>query len=437
MPIGQSAGTIRATAVTAIPGGTTLSFTGTAGETRTISVPVLGDTVLEPNETFNVTLGTPSNAAVTLADATGVGTINNDDAAALSINDVSVSEGNSGTTNATFTVTLDAAVQGGFTVPVSSANGSATSGSDYTAIPGGTTLSFTGTAGETRTISVAVIGDTTLEANETFTVNLGTPSNAAVTLADSSGTGTINNDDNASIAINDVSVAEGNAGSTNATFTVTLSGSVQGGFTVPVSSQSGTATAGSDYTSLPGGSTLNFAGTAGETQTVTVVVIGDTMLEPNEDFFVNLGVPSNGAITRTDSQGIGTITNDDTASLSINDVSVTEGNTGTVNATFTISLAGSVQGSFSVPVSSSDDTATVANNDYVAIAPATTVIFTGAANETRTISVVVNGDTTVEPNEFFQVNLGAPNNGQVTVSDAQGIGTITNDDIPSGADKRR
>ena len=438
VPVSSSNGSATAGSdYTAIPGGTTLSFTGTAGETRTISVPVLGDTVLEPNETFNVTLGTPSNAAVTLADATGVGTINNDDAAALSINDVSVSEGNSGTTNATFTVTLDAAVQGGFTVPVSSANGSATSGSDYTAIPGGTTLSFTGTAGETRTISVAVIGDTTLEANETFTVNLGTPSNAAVTLADSSGTGTINNDDNASIAINDVSVAEGNAGSTNATFTVTLSGSVQGGFTVPVSSQSGTATAGSDYTSLPGGSTLNFAGTAGETQTVTVVVIGDTMLEPNEDFFVNLGVPSNGAITRTDSQGIGTITNDDTASLSINDVSVTEGNTGTVNATFTISLAGSVQGSFSVPVSSSDDTATVANNDYVAIAPATTVIFTGATNETRTISVVVNGDTTVEPNEFFQVNLGAPNNGQVTVSDAQGIGTITNDDIPSGADKRR
>ena len=438
VPVSSSNGSATAGSdYTAIPGGSTLSFTGTAGETRTISVPVLGDTVLEPNETFNVTLGTPSNAAVTLADATGVGTINNDDAAALSINDVSVSEGDSGTTNATFTVTLNAAVQGGFTVPVTSASGSATSGSDFTAIPGGTTLSFTGTAGETRTISVPVIGDTTLEANETFSVNLGTPSNTAVTLADSSGTGTINNDDSASIAINDVSVTEGNAGSTNATFTVTLSGSVQGGFSVPVSSQSGTATPGSDYTSLPGGQNLNFAGTAGETQTVTVLVIGDTMLEPNEDFFVNLGVPSNGAITRTDSQGIGTINNDDAASLAINDVSVTEGNTGTINATFTITLTGSVQGSFSVPVSSADDTATVANNDYVAIAPATTAIFTGAANETRTISVVVNGDTAVEPTEFFQVNLGTPNNAQVTVSDSQGIGTITNDDIPSGAAKRR
>ena len=321
--------------------------------------------------------------------------------------------------------------------PGSSANGTAVSGSDYTAIPGGTTLSFTGTAGETKTISVAVSGDTTLEPNETFSVSLGTPSNAAVTLSDASGSGTINNDDNASIAINDVSVVEGNAGSTNATFTVTLTGSVQGGFTVPVSSQSGTATADSDFTSIPGGQNLNFAGTAGETQTVTVAVIGDTMLEPNENYFVNIGVPSNGAITLGDSQGVGTITNDDTASLSINDVSVTEGNTGTINATFTISLTGSVQGSFSVPVSSSDDTATVANNDYVAIAPATTAIFTGAANETRTISVVVNGDTTVEPTEAFQVNLGTPNNAQVSVSDNQGIGTITNDDIPSGAAKRR
>lgn len=417
---------------TAIAANTNLSFTGTLGETRTVSVAVTGDSVVEAAESFNVNLGTPSNAQVNVTDNTGVGTINNDDASSLSINDVALSEGNSGSVNATFTVTLSNAVQGGFTVPFATANSSATAGSDYTAISGGS-LSFAGTVGETQLINVAVLGDTTLEANESFQVNLGSPTNAAVTLTDGNGVGTINNDDNASISIADASVIEGNAGTTPATFTVTLNGSVQGGFSVAVVSQSGTATGGIDFVDIVGGN-LNFAGTPGETQSINVLVNGDAVLEGNESYFVNLGVPSNAAITLTDSQAVGTITNDDAASLAINNVAVTEGNTGTVNATFTVTLTGAVQGSFLVPLSSADDSATVAGNDYLAIAGNTNLTFTGALNETQTISVVVNGDPTVEANETFFVNVGTPGNAAITVSQAQGVGTITNDDSPSQAD---
>ncbi|HWS25459.1 MAG TPA: Calx-beta domain-containing protein, partial [Xanthomonadales bacterium] len=416
----------------AIAGGASVNFTGTAGETRTVTVAVTGDTIVEPNETFNVSLGTPSNAQVGVSDNSGIGTINNDDSSALSINDVTVSEGNSGNSSASFTVTLSNAVQGGLTVPLTSANITAVAGSDYTAINPGTNLTFTGTAGETRSINVLVTGDTTLEPNETFQVNVGTPSNAAVTIGDGIGIGTINNDDNASISIADASVAEGNSGTTPASFTVTLTGSVQGGFSVALVSQSGTATGGIDFVDIVGGN-LNFAGTAGETQSINVLVNGDMVLEGNESYFVNLGVPSNPAITLTDSQAVGTITNDDAASLAINSVAVTEGNTGTVNATFTVTLTGAVQGSFLVPVSSADGSATIANNDYLAIPANTNLTFTGALNETQQISVVVNGDTAIEANETFVVNLGTPGNAAVTVSAVQGTGTINNDDVPSRA----
>ena len=117
--------------------------------------------------------------------------------ASIAVNDVAVVEGNSGTINAVFTVTLTGTAQGGFTVPFSSANVTASAGSDYTAIPGGSSLSFTGTAGQTRTISVPVTGDLSIESDETFQVLLGTPT-GGVSLADGIGIGTIINDDVAS-----------------------------------------------------------------------------------------------------------------------------------------------------------------------------------------------------------------------------------------------
>ncbi|HBL61393.1 MAG TPA: calcium-binding protein, partial [Cyanobacteria bacterium UBA8803] len=109
------------------------------------------------------------------------------------------------------------------TVNFATANGTATAGSDYTAVSG--TLTFA--AGETsKTITVPIVGDTTNESNETFTLNLTNPTNA--TIADAQGGGTITNDDTSTtptFSINDVTVTEGNSGTSNATFIVTRSGS--------------------------------------------------------------------------------------------------------------------------------------------------------------------------------------------------------------------
>jgi hypothetical protein len=399
----------------------TLTFTGAPGETKSITVAVVGDAILEANETFGVNLGTPSNAAVTVSDGSGLGTITNDDAASFAINDVTQAEGSVATTNFIFTVTLSGAVQGGFTVPFSTADGSAIQPGDYAS--NSNTLTFTGTPGETKSITVAVVGDAILEANETFGVNLGTPSNAAVTVSDGSGLGTITNDDAASIAINDVTLAEGSVATTNFVFSVTLSGAVQDGFTVPFSTADGTATQPGDYAS--NSNSLTFTGTAGETKTITVSVVGDTILEPNETFTVGLGSPSNAAVTVTDNSGLGTITNDDAASIAINNVTLAEGNSGSTNFAFTVTLTGAVQGGFSVPFSTADGTATQPG-DYASSSG--TLNFSGSVGEAKAITIAVVGDLVPEAGENFFVNLGSATAG-VSVSQAQGTGLIVNDDL--------
>jgi hypothetical protein len=406
----------------------TLNFTGTAGETKTVTVNVNGDMVVEPNETFFVNLSNISNPSVAFADSQGLGTIQNDDTATLSINDVSLNEGNAGVTPFVFTVTLNKAVQGGVSVDFATANGTATTANnDYTATNG--TLNFTGNAGETKTVTVNVNGDTTVEPNETFVVNLSNVSNASVTLADGQGQGTIVNDDGAALSINDVSLNEGNAGTTAFVFTVTLSDVVVGGVNVNFATANGTATtATSDYTTASG--TLIFTGTAGETKTVTVNVSGDMVVEPNETFFVNLSSVSNPLVVLADGQGQGTIQNDDTATLSINDVSLNEGNAGITPFGFTVTLSQAVQGGVTVNFATANGSAT-ASSDYTATSGP--LSFTGTAGEQKTVTVNVNGDTAVEPNETFFVNLSGSSQPSVTFADSQGQGTIVNDDagVPS------
>ena len=110
----------------------------------------------------------------------------------------------------------------------------------------------------------------------------------------------------ATLAISDVSLVEGNQGIVNAVFTVTLSEPAAGTVTVNYGTADGTAQASRDYEAAAG--TLTFA--PGETsKTITVAVKGDTQVEANETFFVNLSAAVNADIG--DSQGLGTIFNDD------------------------------------------------------------------------------------------------------------------------------
>lgn len=220
----------------------------------------------------------------------------------LRINDVTLTEGNSGTTNAVFTVTLSAITTQTVRVNYTTANGTAMAGSDYTAMAG--TLVWN-PGQTTQTITIPIIGDTRIEPNETFTVNLSLPTNA--TIADGQGLGTIRNDDQPGLSMADVAIVEGNSGQLEAIMTIRLSAASSQAISVNYATADGTATAGVDYNALSGSLTFK----AGETsKTIRVAILGDTAIEANETLFVNLTNPTGASIT--DGQGLLTIRNDDT-----------------------------------------------------------------------------------------------------------------------------
>jgi len=247
--------------------------------------------------------------------------INIVDPISISINDPSISEGNSGTSKLTFTVSLSSpAPVGDATVDYFTLDGNALAGNDYTAI-GTTTLTFA--AGETsKTIDVTIIGDETVEQDETLTLSLANPTGTLVTISDNSGTGTIINDDQATVNIANVSVDE-NGGT--AIMTLTLDNDVDGGFEVDVSTADGTATtADSDYTSVAS-QTLTFAGRVGETQTFEITLGGDTKVEADETATISMSnlisnTVASGDIDITDGATL-TILNDDIATVTIANVS--------------------------------------------------------------------------------------------------------------------
>jgi 3-deoxy-D-manno-octulosonic acid (KDO) 8-phosphate synthase len=402
----------------------TISFSSDE-TTETIKILVSGDTTYEPNQTFSVNLS--GCVSCTIKDSQGVGTIQNDDSPpppSISINDVSMPEGNSGTKNFVFTVTRSGITAGTSSVNYATSMGTAASPSDYAPILL-TTLSFA--AGEVKkTLTIPVHGDTIAEPNETFFVNLSDCIDC--TIADSQGVGAIQNEDApspaATISINDVATTEGNSGTKNFVFTITRAGVTTGTSSVKYATSVGTATvADADFVADAG--TISFA--ANElTKTVTIVVNGDSAFEPNETFFVNLSDCV--SCTIKDSQGVGAIVNDESEqpepTISMNDVSMPEGDSGTKNFVFTVTRSGITAGTSSVNYATSMGTA-ASSNDYIALSTNTLKF---AANEARkTVSVVVNGDITTEPNETFFVTLSNCIN--CTISDSQGAGTIQNDDL--------
>lgn len=334
----------------------------------------------------------------------------------LTINDVSLAEGNSGTTTFTFTVSLSAPATVGVSFNYGTADGTATiANNDYAAASGSGSIAI---GGSSTTVSVTVNGDTAEELNETFVVNLSSVTGANAT--DAQGQGTIQNDDIVPhLSINDVSAAEGNSGTTTFNFQVTVT---SGSATFDIATADNTATeADSDYVA---NSATTQTVTAGTPYTFSVTVNGDTTVESDETFYVNLSNVSAG-VTVDDGQGLGTIQNDDTPTLSINDVTVTEGNSGTVTASFTVSLSAPANpGGVSFDIATADGTATTADNDYVAHAIVSQTIAAGGSS--FTFDVTVNGDTTFENTETFAVNV--TNVTGATLGDGSGQGTITNDD---------
>jgi hypothetical protein len=367
---------------------------------------------------LDVAVGDPGGKAVLLNDAHWPA-----DIPPLSVGDATVTEGNSGATTAAFTVTLSHASSEPVLVDFATASGTAHAGSDFVAVSG--TLTFA--PGETsQTINVAVHGDTLIEWNENFTVLLSNARGAAIT--DPQATGTIVSDETGpgELRITDVTVIEGDAGTAEAVFTVTLSAPLGQTVTVDYATADGTALAVThDY--LPVSATLSFA--PGETsKTVSVTILDDSLFEPDETFSVQLSNPRpiGALIVLADDIGIGTIVNNDVApppSISISDISRREGRSGTTYFTFTVALSAPSTVPVTVNYATADGTAKASDNDYLPISGTLTF----APGETsKTVTIQVKGDRKREANETFFLNLSGVVN--ALLEDDQGIGTIENDD---------
>ncbi|QDT89884.1 Calx-beta domain-containing protein [Gimesia algae] len=411
-----------------------------AGATsQTFDVQILDDMKVEDHETFNLileNLNYMGDQLVAIHNSQDIisPVIINSDAATLTIADVSESEGDSGTKMFSFEVTTDHIVDEDVSFEFNTLAGTADT-DDFDSTTSGTATILAGQS--SVTIDVEVIGDTIVEMDEQFTLELSSLISGGRNVQFEGGestlqaTGTITNEDTASITIiqSDVSHYEGTDGlTTDFDFTVRLSNAVQGGFDLAYTTNDGSATI-TDNDYIDNDSTLSFAGTANETQTITVQVNHDAVVEPDETFDLLLGALSNlniaidtDDITIQSAAATGTIKEDDSTTLTITDVQRSE--SGTMRFYVNSSLA--LDTAFTVEIATSDGTATVADNDYIAKSQ---VLTFNPGDTSEYFDVVINSDLVVELDETFTVSLsGVSGNILPVFLGNSATGTIINTD---------
>ncbi len=336
----------------------------------------------------------------------------------LSIGNLTQNEGDSGTTNFTFAVGLSTPVTQAVGFTFATSDGSATAGSDYLLVP---ETQATITPGNlTQSVTIAVNGDITIEPNETFLVSL---SNVlVVNVSVPTGTGTIVNDDfPGTIQFSAATYGVAESGGT-AVITATRTAGRSNTVSAQYTSNNGSAVSGEDYTATSG--TLTWAEGDTTAKTFSIPITNDEIFEGDETVNISLGNPTGGASLGTPSGAVLTILdNKSQPSISILAIARGEGNSGTTPFTFTISLDRLSVQTVTVNASTSNGTAT-APDDYIAAGP--TLVTFNPGESSKTFTVLVNGDTTIEPNENFFVNLTAASNATILSSPA--VGTINDDD---------
>lgn len=385
---------------------------------KSFTIPIATDIAQESNETVIITLSNPTGGVTIGSPNSAVLTILDDDSPpTISISDVTLPEGN-GPNQLLFNITLSTPTGQPVTVRYSTANGTALAGSDYTSVIAGL---VTFNPGETlKQIAIDIVGDFIVEPDETFFVDLSDATNASI--FDSQGVGILLNDDTAGVIFFESATFSVNEGTPVAIITVRRTGGLSSGVSVQYSSIDGTATAGQDFTRVTG--VLVFA--PGETtRTFTIPIINDQIDEPDETLNLALENPTGGAVLGSPINAIVTIVDDDaTPTISINDISRTEGDAGTTAFNFTVSVDGQSSQVISVNYSTANGSA-VAPGDFTAIQNATVTFNPGQTS--KQITVLVNGDYARELNETFFLNLSGAIG--AFIADAQGEATIVNDDV--------
>ncbi|MEO1486018.1 MAG: Calx-beta domain-containing protein [Bacteroidota bacterium] len=309
--------------------------------------------------------------------------------------------------------------------------GSATEGDDFTALSGSVIVAYTFGAGGSEDLDIVVLTDNLVEGDEDVTITLSvgpgytlgaTVSQTVVIEDDTIGNVTIiATDDTAAESGLDTGEYTVDLGAVNATGTDVTIGLVLGGITTAATS---------DYEPL----TLSITIPDGsQTETIELTPTQDAEDEADEIVRLVLNSTSDGtgfpiSGVTADNRDDVTILDDDPSDegdLSVSDVTIVEGDAGTTDFVFTISLAGGAATNVvDFRIDTADGTAT-AGSDYTGITNATGVI--GVGDSSFDVTVTVNGDTTVEPTETFSLVISNARNADI--DNSTGTGTITNDDL--------
>ena len=231
------------------------------------------------------------------------------------------------------------------------------------------------------------------------------------------------------LTVEDITIVETNSGTTNAVFTISRNDNGDA-VSVVVNTADGTAVENTDYQPIVD-QTVTFPAGGALSQTVNVPVIGDIAFEDAETFTLNLSDAVNAVIV--DESATATIEENQTIKLTITSASesIIENDSGSSNYSFTFALESDAGAPFNLNYRTEDDTATVADNDYVE--KIGVVNFSGAAGSagSQTIDVVVNGDTKAESNEVFLMVVTAISNPDIGIAPLPFEAVIENDDEPS------
>jgi uncharacterized repeat protein (TIGR01451 family) len=400
------------------------NLTFAAGAVRVdVPVTILGDNLVEPDEFFEVLLRDPVASipvSISREKGRGKGWIMSEDVPPrLSITNVTVTEGDLGQiTDAIFAVHLDRAVSNQVTVHFATAAGTATPGLDYETKTGNLTFLPGSTV---QPIVVPVLGDLLDEADEEdFYVNLSNAQGA--TIEQGQGRGVIrDNDPLPFLRISGTGVIEGDTGTKQVILPITLDPVSGRDVQVNFTTEDGTAKAASgDYQQVSRTVTLM----AGQTVTNALVLInGDRTFETDEQFCVRLSSPVNAQVAVP--RACVLITNDDSPpTLSVANVAVDEGHTGTTDAVFTLRLSAASEVPVALSYQTRPGTATP-GTDYQTL-NATPLTF-GPTDTAKSIVVKVNGELVDEDDETFFLRLSTVVNATPDSFEAQG--TIRNDDL--------
>ena len=399
---------------------TTLTFTtGNWATAQTITLTGENDNVVDGNQTYNLTL-TPSGGGYDSVTAATVSVTNeDDDTAELSIADMTVNE-DVGTATVTVTLTPAVTATGNVTVNTMTADGTATAGTDYTAI---TSQTLTFAAGTTsQTLDITISDDSIVEGSETFTVMLDTlvqPTGVTtVTITDATATVTITDNDTVGLTVVDGGGVTTSETGTTGTFTVVLDSQPTANVTVEI-----TGLIATEHTSVPP-TTLMFTTVNWATaQTITLTGVNDNVVDGDQTYNLTL-TPTGGGYTGVTAATV-SVTNedDDTAELTIADMMVNE-NATTATVTVTLTPAVTATGNVTVNAMTVDGTAE-AGTDYTAIA-SQTLTFT-AGTTSQTLDITISDDNIAEGSETFTVMLDTlvQPTGVTTVSIATATATVT------------